>query len=232
MEEEVTYLSQFANALSVNGGADVDDSTIMDCVMHYIAVGWKVFAAIIPPAHIGGGIPCFLVALATIGICSALISDFASIFGCLVGLTDTVTSISLVALGTSLPDTFASMLAIQADENADNAVGNVTGSNSVNVFLGLGLPWMISSFYWESGKGASKDGAAWFEKWKASYGPGSEPYRNCWGGGCDANNVPKGWAKYESTGAFVVQKGKLGPSLVLYVVLSLVRRRHEITPFP
>jgi solute carrier family 8 (sodium/calcium exchanger) len=44
-----------------------------------------------------------------------------------------VTSLSLVALGTSLPDTFASMLAIKADDNADNAIGNVTGSNSVNV---------------------------------------------------------------------------------------------------
>lgn len=33
---------------------------------------------------------------------------------------------------------------------ADAAVGNVTGSNAVNVFLGLGLPWMISSIYWSS----------------------------------------------------------------------------------
>merc|ERR1712130_444924 len=28
-----------------------------------------------------------------------------------------------------------------------NAIGNVTGSNSVNVFLGLGLPWSIASIY-------------------------------------------------------------------------------------
>ena len=27
-------------------------------------------------------------------------------------------------------------------------IGNVTGSNSVNVFLGLGLPWMIGALYW------------------------------------------------------------------------------------
>merc|ERR1719281_1055940 len=32
--------------------------------------------------------------------------------------------------------------------DADAAVGNVTGSNSVNVFLGLGLPWCIASIYW------------------------------------------------------------------------------------
>ena len=50
-----------------------------------------------------------------------------------------LTGIFLVALGTSLPDTFASIIAIREDDNADNAVGNVTGSNSVNVFLGLGV---------------------------------------------------------------------------------------------
>jgi solute carrier family 8 (sodium/calcium exchanger) len=26
-------------------------------------------------------------------------------------------------------------------------VGNVTGSNSVNVFLGLGLPWSMAAIY-------------------------------------------------------------------------------------
>ncbi len=31
---------------------------------------------------------------------------------------------------------------------ADSSIGNVTGSNSVNVFLGLGLPWMIAAIYW------------------------------------------------------------------------------------
>jgi len=45
-------------------------------------------------------------------------------------------------------DTFASLLAIKSDDNADNAVGNVTGSNSVNVFLGLGMPWLAATAYW------------------------------------------------------------------------------------
>merc|ERR1712203_386347 len=31
---------------------------------------------------------------------------------------------------------------------ADASVVNVTGSNSVNVFLGLGVPWAIGSVYW------------------------------------------------------------------------------------
>jgi solute carrier family 8 (sodium/calcium exchanger) len=52
-----------------------------------------------------------------------------------------------VALGTSLPDLFASRAAAMNEKYADNAIGNVTGSNSVNVFLGLGLPWLIASIY-------------------------------------------------------------------------------------
>jgi len=59
-----------------------------------------------------------------------------------------VTAITLVALGTSLPDTFASMTAARTSDYADAAIGNVTGSNSVNVFLGLGLPWAIATTYW------------------------------------------------------------------------------------
>jgi len=56
-------------------------------------------------------------------------------------------AITFVALGTSLPDTFASKTAAANEKNADNAIGNVTGSNSVNVFLGLGLPWVIAAIY-------------------------------------------------------------------------------------
>lgn len=39
------------------------------------------------------------------------------------------------------------MQAARQSETADSAIGNVTGSNSVNVFLGLGLPWVIASSY-------------------------------------------------------------------------------------
>ena len=56
---------------------------------------------------------------------------------------------SFVALGTSLPDTFASRIAAKNEKTADNAIGNVTGSNSVNVFLGLGLPWVVAAIYWQ-----------------------------------------------------------------------------------
>lgn len=42
-------------------------------------------------------------------------------------------------------DTFASKVAAVGDEYADSSIGNVTGSNSVNVFLGLGVAWSIAA---------------------------------------------------------------------------------------
>jgi solute carrier family 8 (sodium/calcium exchanger) len=52
-----------------------------------------------------------------------------------------------VALGTSVPDTFASKIAAIQDKHADNSIGNVTGSNAVNVFLGVGIAWSIAAIY-------------------------------------------------------------------------------------
>lgn len=49
----------------------------------------------------------------------------------------------------SLSDTFASKVAAVQDQYADASVGNVTGSNAVNVFLGIGVAWSISAIYWE-----------------------------------------------------------------------------------
>merc|ERR1711981_1053522 len=96
-------------------------------------------------------------ALVMIGLVTLVIGEIATILGCVLGIKESVTAITLVALGTSLPDTFASMSAAQSSENADSAIGNVTGSNSVNVFLGLGLPWSIASTYWSVVKPGGSD---------------------------------------------------------------------------
>lgn len=141
-----TWAQQLKDAMNVNGG-DVENATTGDYVMHFLTFGFKIIFALIPPAGMAGGWPCFFVSLAMIGILTAIVGDLAGIFGCLIGLKDSVTAITFVALGTSLPDTFASKAAAVSEKTADNAVGNVTGSNSVNVFLGLGLPWMIASIY-------------------------------------------------------------------------------------
>lgn len=142
-----TWFDQIVSAISVNAG-DTANATFFDCIMHAISFPWKFLFAFVPPPHIFGGWLCFFTALILIGIVTAVVGDVASIFGCMIGLKDAITAITFVALGTSLPDTFASKIAAENEPTADNAIGNVTGSNSVNVFFGLGLPWLIAAIYW------------------------------------------------------------------------------------
>ncbi|CAL4104637.1 unnamed protein product, partial [Meganyctiphanes norvegica] len=141
-----TYLGQIKDALNVNGG-DIENASAADYVLHFLTFGWKVLFSLVPPPSIAGGWLTFIVAISFIGVLTAIISDLATIFGCLVDLKDPVTAITFVALGTSLPDTFASKAAACGERHADTAIGNITGSNAVNVFLGLGVPWTIATVY-------------------------------------------------------------------------------------
>jgi solute carrier family 8 (sodium/calcium exchanger) len=132
---------------SKNEDGDIVDVEPMEAFIHFACIGWKLLFAIVPPPHYAGGWACFGGALSMIGVCTYVVGDFANLFGCVLYIKTSVTAISFVALGTSLPDTFASMTAAVQDVNADPALGNVTGSNAVNVFLGLGLPWLIATYY-------------------------------------------------------------------------------------
>ena len=125
----------------------MEQVSLSEGLFHFAVVFWKVLFAIVPPVRIGGAWPSFFVSLALIGWVTSLVSSAASQLGCRLGMPDSITAITIVALGTSLPDTFASVAAAQMMPFADSAVGNVTGSNCVNVFLGLGLPWIIAAHY-------------------------------------------------------------------------------------
>lgn len=115
---------------------------------HLVAFQQVIFAFIPPCTWLGGWLT-FVVALMMIGLVTTIVGDLATIFGCLIGLEPEATAILFVALGTSLPDLFASKTAAVNEKYADASIGNVTGSNSVNVFLGLGTPWVIATIYHE-----------------------------------------------------------------------------------
>ena len=85
-----TWGEQIKEALTVNGG-DVENATNMDYVMHFVTFFWKVLFSLVPPTGMLGGWPCFFVSLGVTGVVTAIVGDLASIFGCLVGLRDSVT---------------------------------------------------------------------------------------------------------------------------------------------
>ena len=56
----------------------------------------QIIFALIPPAGMWGGWPCFFVSLGMIGLLTAIVGDLANIFGCLVGLKPSVTGNVLI----------------------------------------------------------------------------------------------------------------------------------------
>ncbi|XP_019748272.1 sodium/calcium exchanger 2b [Hippocampus comes] len=151
-----SWREQFVEAVTVSAGDDDEEEgreehlpSCYDYVMHFLTVFWKVLFACVPPTEYWNGWACFIVSISVIGLLTAIIGDLASHFGCTVGLRDSVTAVVFVALGTSIPDTFASKVAAIQDQHADASVGNVTGSNAVNVFLGIGVAWSVAAIYWK-----------------------------------------------------------------------------------
>lgn len=163
-KEAASIKEQIVDAMTFEAG----DEGVgwFDIMCHFVTFFWKVAFALLPTKAYRGGYPLFFASLLTIGFLTMFVGDIAKIFGCTVGVSDLLTAITFVALGTSLPDTFASMTAASQDENADAAIGNVTGSNSVNVFLGLGIPWVIGAHYHASQQEKSnpRDLDVWCEK--------------------------------------------------------------------
>ena len=77
-------------------------------------------------------------------------------------------------------------------------MGNVTGSNSVNVFLGLGMPWTIGAIYWAGGSN---------EDWRRRFG--------------DDDDIPSRFRE----GAFIVKAGDLAFSVTVFSVPWRVVKR-------
>ncbi|KAK9972092.1 hypothetical protein ABG768_025423 [Culter alburnus] len=156
-----SWREQFVSAVTVSAGDDNEEESgeerlpsCFDYIMHFLTVFWKVLFAFVPPTEYWNGWACFIVSIFLIGVLTAVTGDLASHFGCTIGLKDSVTAVVFVALGTSVPDTFASKVAAIQDQYADASIGNVTGSNAVNVFLGIGVAWTIAAVYWHT-KGKS-----------------------------------------------------------------------------
>ncbi|XP_073691904.1 solute carrier family 8 member 4b [Garra rufa] len=152
-----SWREQFVSAVTVSAGDDDEEESgeerlpsCFDYIMHFLTVFWKVLFAFVPPTEYWNGWACFIVSIVLIGVLTAVTGDLASHFGCTVGLKDSVTAVVFVALGTSVPDTFASKVAAIQDQYADASIGNVTGSNAVNVFLGIGVAWTIAAVYWRT----------------------------------------------------------------------------------
>ena len=72
-----------------------------------------------------------------------LLVDNAVVIASLVGLSQAVIGLTVIAVGTSLPELATSVIAARKGQN-DIAVGNIVGSNIFNIFWILGLTAVIT----------------------------------------------------------------------------------------
>mmetsp|Transcript_34095 Transcript_34095/g.89917 ORF Transcript_34095/g.89917 Transcript_34095/m.89917 type:complete len:744 (+) Transcript_34095:38-2269(+) len=146
------WKEQVVSAMYCNGSAEEHaEASCFDKIMHLLFLPWKLPTAVLmPPVCAGEGKVSFCFSLVGIAFVTACVSDLAELFGCVFDVPDIITASTFVALGTSMPDLFASISAAREDPTADASIVNVTGSNAVNVFLGLGLPWTIAAVFWSA----------------------------------------------------------------------------------
>jgi solute carrier family 8 (sodium/calcium exchanger) len=226
------YGQQFKDAIFKVSDDDEDEDDTggpskLDYVFHFVGMPWKLLFAFVPPTDYCGGYPTFCVALCFIGLVTLLVGDLANLLGCALALPSEITAITFVALGTSLPDTFASKTAAEMDPYADNSIGNVTGSNSVNVFLGCGLAWSLGALYWMSQSineseetmtmaynGAKFDGGTPRDLWLSNFAsqPDSVKTSVLKSMGCEVEK------KCEGSFAFMVPAGSLWFNLMVFSI--------------
>ncbi|MCI8514559.1 MAG: calcium/sodium antiporter [Lachnospiraceae bacterium] len=87
-------------------------------------------------------IPLTAIGLAAVVIGSNLAVDAACATARLLGMSERFIGLTIVALGTSLPELFTSVIAARKG-NADIAIGNIVGSNIFNILFVVGLSAVI-----------------------------------------------------------------------------------------
>ena len=66
--------------------------------------------------------------------------------GYTLGIPDSVSGITILAAGTSIPELITSIILVKKHSEADMAICNSLGSNIFDILFCLGLPWLIKPF--------------------------------------------------------------------------------------
>lgn len=90
-----------------------------------------------------------VVGLVLIVIGSSVTVDAATAIARIIGLSERFIGLTIVALGTSLPELFTSVSAARKG-NADIAIGNIVGSNIFNILFVVGTSALITPVAFES----------------------------------------------------------------------------------
>ena len=96
------------------------------------------------PAHPLGALVFIAGGIALLKVGADLVIDHSVIVATSVGISERIIGITVIALGTCLPELITSNVAAFRG-NTDLAVGNVVGSNVTNVLLVMGAPALVAA---------------------------------------------------------------------------------------
>lgn len=88
-------------------------------------------------------IALIVVGILGIALGGELVVDSATKIASFIGVSDSLIALTVVAIGTSLPELVTSAVAVKKGET-DLAIGNVIGSNIFNIFFVLGISSVVS----------------------------------------------------------------------------------------
>jgi K+-dependent Na+/Ca+ exchanger-like protein len=86
----------------------------------------------------------FFSSIMWIGLISYLMVEFAIKLGRCLGVSTHIMGLTILAVGTSVPDAMSSILVAKLGKG-NMAVSNALGSNIFDIQLGLGVPWFLST---------------------------------------------------------------------------------------
>lgn len=108
---------------------------------------WRLLFACVPPYHVAHGWISFICSLLFISGIAYVVTKLTDQISCVTGINSYVIAFTALASGTSWPDLVASKIAAERQLTADSAIANITCSNSVNIYIGIGVPWLIDTVY-------------------------------------------------------------------------------------
>ncbi|XP_020201900.1 magnesium/proton exchanger [Cajanus cajan] len=108
---------------------------------------WRYLFAFVPPYQIAHGWISFICSLIFISGIAYIVTKITDLISCVTGINAYVIAFTALASGTSWPDLVASKIAAERQKTADSAIANITCSNSVNIYVGIGVPWLIDTLY-------------------------------------------------------------------------------------
>ncbi len=101
------------------------------------------FAEEIPELSLSSAVIWFIIGLVVLMVSSRMVVWGSVEIARFFGVSDLVIGLTIVAIGTSLPELMASIMSVKKGED-DLAIGNVVGSNMFNILAVLSMPALIA----------------------------------------------------------------------------------------